>query len=161
MLGFAQRPSATRCAGRVEAWARRAAPGIRAGTRDKLVQLTAGVPDVYQGTESVAVALVDPDNRGPVDVAALTEALARLDAGEGPRDLGEEKLLVTSLALRLRARHPEAFTGPAAGFQPLPSSSGTRWSSRAPSRTARWPSRSRPPGALHGTPGGWVPTRSP
>ncbi len=109
-----------------EAWERRAAPGVRAATLGtKLVQLTLpGVPDVYQGTESVSVALVDPDNRRPVDVEALGEALGRLDAGEGPRDLGEEKLLVTSRALRLRARHPDAFTGLAAGFQPLPSSSG-------------------------------------
>jgi (1->4)-alpha-D-glucan 1-alpha-D-glucosylmutase len=38
----------------------------------KLLQLTApGVPDVYQGDEDTFVALVDPDNRRPVDWAAL------------------------------------------------------------------------------------------
>ncbi|MCW2990067.1 MAG: treY, partial [Solirubrobacterales bacterium] len=38
----------------------------------KLLQLTApGVPDVYQGDEDEFVALVDPDNRRPVDFAAL------------------------------------------------------------------------------------------
>ncbi|MCV2396313.1 malto-oligosyltrehalose synthase [Actinotalea sp. M2MS4P-6] len=109
-----------------ESWARRTAPGVRAATLgQKLVQLTLpGVPDVYQGTESVSVALVDPDNRRPVDHAALSDALTRLDAGEAPRDLAEEKLLVTSRALRLRRAHPEAFIGPQSGYLPLPSSSG-------------------------------------
>ncbi|MDX6640661.1 MAG: (1-_4)-alpha-D-glucan 1-alpha-D-glucosylmutase, partial [Solirubrobacteraceae bacterium] len=38
----------------------------------KLLQLTApGVPDVYQGDEDEFLALVDPDNRRPVDWAAL------------------------------------------------------------------------------------------
>ena len=38
----------------------------------KLLQLTApGVPDIYQGDEDEFVALVDPDNRRPVDFAAL------------------------------------------------------------------------------------------
>ena len=38
----------------------------------KLLQLTSpGVPDVYQGDEDEFVALVDPDNRRPVDWAAL------------------------------------------------------------------------------------------
>ena len=36
----------------------------------KLVQLTMpGVPDVYQGCELAGLALVDPDNRRPVDFA--------------------------------------------------------------------------------------------
>jgi (1->4)-alpha-D-glucan 1-alpha-D-glucosylmutase len=38
----------------------------------KLLQLTSpGVPDVYQGDEDEFIALVDPDNRRPVDFAAL------------------------------------------------------------------------------------------
>ena len=47
------------------------APTIRATTlASKLLQLTLpGVPDVYQGNEIVAPALVDPDNRRPVDYA--------------------------------------------------------------------------------------------
>ena len=52
-----------------------------------------GVPDLYQGTESQSLSLVDPDNRRPVDFAAMRrlldeireaspeEALARADEG--------------------------------------------------------------------------------
>jgi (1->4)-alpha-D-glucan 1-alpha-D-glucosylmutase len=71
-----------------------------------------------------AVALVDPDNRRPVDHAAIAARLARLDEGAGARDLADEKLLVTSRALRLRRDLPEAFTGPGAGITPLPHSTG-------------------------------------
>jgi (1->4)-alpha-D-glucan 1-alpha-D-glucosylmutase len=67
----------------------------------KLIQLTApGIPDVYQGTELWDDSLVDPDNRRPVDFAARRTALASLE---------HPKLRVTSAALRLRRRRPEAF----------------------------------------------------
>ena len=106
-------------------WERRTADGVRAailGTA--LVQLTLpGVPDVYQGTEVPVVALVDPDNRRPVDFESLAAALDRVDA-EGPRSLADLKLLVTSRALRTRRAHPAAFIGEQAGYQPLPCSSG-------------------------------------
>jgi (1->4)-alpha-D-glucan 1-alpha-D-glucosylmutase len=86
----------------------------------KLLQLVLpGVPDVYQGTELVDLSLVDPDNRRPVDFAARREALARLDAGQAPADLDEEKLLVTSRALRLRRDRPGWFTGEDAVHEPL------------------------------------------
>ncbi|WP_030174868.1 malto-oligosyltrehalose synthase [Spirillospora albida] len=93
----------------------------------KLVQLTMpGVPDVYQGCELTGRALVDPDNRRPVGYGRRLERLERLDAGASPEDLDDEKLLVTSRALRLRRRHqarfgasgrhePVAAHGPAAG----------------------------------------------
>jgi len=107
-------------------WEARTRPAVRAallGT--KLVQLTLpGVPDVYQGSEVDRPALVDPDNRRPVDVAPLAARLERLDSGAGPRDLSDEKLLVTSRALRVRRDLPEAFVGPDAGFVPLAHSSG-------------------------------------
>jgi (1->4)-alpha-D-glucan 1-alpha-D-glucosylmutase len=75
-----------------------------------LLQLTMpGVPDVYQGCESICSALVDPDNRRPVDFADHRTRLARLDAGATPSTLAEEKLLVTSRALRLRRDHPHWF----------------------------------------------------
>src|SRR5690606_20383259 len=96
----------------------------------KLVQLTLpGVADVYQGTEVPTVALVDPDNRRPADTAALAAALRRLDeAGAADRLAGatptEEKLLVTSRALRLRRARPEAFVGERAGYVPVPTSTG-------------------------------------
>ena len=70
-----------------------------------------GVPDVYQGDELEALSLVDPDNRRPVDWEARREALARLRAGEAPRDFGERKLDLIRRALALRARRPAAVRG--------------------------------------------------
>ncbi len=107
-------------------WRDASAPAVRQATLAmKLVQLTIpGVPDVYQGNETVAPSLVDPDNRRPVDFDAHREALERLDAGARPRTLAEEKLWVTACALRLRRDRPDAFIGPAAGYKPLAASSG-------------------------------------
>ena len=108
-------------------WAATVAPSVRATSLGiKLVQLTMpGVADVYQGTELFVPTLVDPDNRRPVDAVDLHERLARLDAGSRPRDLGEEKLLVTSGALRTRRRFPDAFVGPDSGYRPVAASSGS------------------------------------
>ncbi|AKT50311.1 malto-oligosyltrehalose synthase [Arsenicicoccus sp. oral taxon 190] len=76
----------------------------------KLLQLTMpGVPDVYQGCETVNQSLVDPDNRRPVDYADLSARLERLDGGATPADLHDEKLLLSAAALRLRRERPEAF----------------------------------------------------
>lgn len=87
----------------------------------KLLQLTMpGVPDVYQGTEIVDLSLVDPDNRRPVDFDHRRRLLARLDAGARPTCLDEEKLLVTSRALRLRRDRPHAFVGEDCTYAPLP-----------------------------------------
>ncbi|MEU4193235.1 malto-oligosyltrehalose synthase [Kribbella sp. NPDC026611] len=96
---------------------------VRAATLgQKLVQLTMpGVPDVYQGTELVDLSLVDPDNRRPVDYQARIDRLKRLDEGGKPEDLSDEKLLVTSRALRVRRQYPEAFAG---SYTPLPTSNG-------------------------------------
>lgn len=109
-----------------ERWELRTREAVRAATLGTtLVQLTLpGVADVYQGTEVPAVALVDPDNRRPVDHAALAARLARLDEGAGARDLADEKLLLTSRTLRLRRDLREAIIGPEAGFVPLAHSSG-------------------------------------
>ncbi|MFC5753313.1 malto-oligosyltrehalose synthase [Actinomadura rugatobispora] len=85
----------------------------------KLVQLTMpGVPDVYQGCELTGLALVDPDNRRPVDYERRRERLARLDGGGEPRDLDDEKLLVTSRTLRLRRERPGWF-GEGGGYEPV------------------------------------------
>ena len=107
-------------------WVTRTRTGVQAATLGtKLVQLTLpGVADVYQGSEIPALTLVDPDNRRPVDHVALAARLARLDTGAAPRDLADEKLLVTSRALRLRRDLPEAFVGAGAGYSPLPTSTG-------------------------------------
>ncbi|MGI5165071.1 malto-oligosyltrehalose synthase [Spirillospora sp. CA-253888] len=89
----------------------------------KLVQLTMpGVPDVYQGCELTAPALVDPDNRRPVDYGRRRARLTRLDSRHGaPRDVDDEKLLVTSRALRLRRDRPEWFLpfGGSADYAPV------------------------------------------
>ena len=87
----------------------------------KLVQLTMpGVPDLYQGCELTGWALVDPDNRRPVDYARrrtiLTALDSRIEPGIEPLTLDEEKLLVTSRALRLRRLHPDWFES---SFTPL------------------------------------------
>ncbi|GAA6527218.1 malto-oligosyltrehalose synthase [Intrasporangium sp. DVR] len=90
----------------------------------KVVQLLMpGVPDVYQGTELVDLSLVDPDNRRPVDHAERSRRLARLDHGDPPSDLDDEKLLVTATALRLRRERPGIFVGPHAGYVPLAATS--------------------------------------
>ncbi|MEW2480266.1 malto-oligosyltrehalose synthase [Mycobacterium sp. NPDC049093] len=76
----------------------------------KLIQLTApGIPDVYQGTETTEDSLVDPDNRRPVDHAALRGAVERGD---------DDKLRVTMAALALRRARPQTFL--AGGYTPLP-----------------------------------------
>jgi (1->4)-alpha-D-glucan 1-alpha-D-glucosylmutase len=85
----------------------------------KLLQLTLpGVPDVYQGCEAVDLSLVDPDNRRPVHHDELHDRLERLDGGGRPHDLDDEKLLVTSRALRLRRAHPAELDG-TAEYEPL------------------------------------------
>jgi (1->4)-alpha-D-glucan 1-alpha-D-glucosylmutase len=91
----------------------------------KLVQLAMpGVPDVYQGCESLALSVVDPDNRRAVDFDDRRRRLARLDSGERPKDLSDEKLLVTSTCLRLRREHPGWFVGPGATYAPVATTTG-------------------------------------
>ncbi|WP_460368333.1 malto-oligosyltrehalose synthase, partial [Actinocorallia lasiicapitis] len=99
--------------GGVAELAARLAPYERSNVlSQKLVQLTMpGVPDVYQGCELTGYALVDPDNRRPVDFARRRALLAALDSGVPPATLDAEKLLVTSRALRLRRARPGWFTG--------------------------------------------------
>ncbi|USQ84096.1 malto-oligosyltrehalose synthase [Streptomyces phaeoluteigriseus] len=96
---------------RVAALREALAPHIRANVLGAaLAQLTMpGVPDVYQGTESEYLALVDPDNRRPV----------RFPPGDAGTEDAGTKGAVTAVALRLRRRHPDAF-GAAATYEPLP-----------------------------------------
>ena len=69
-----------------------------------LLKLTApGVPDVYQGDELPLLALVDPDNRRPVDFELRRRLLGSPD--EPP------KLRLIRETLALRARRPAAFAG--------------------------------------------------
>ena len=97
----------------------RIAPDARVNSLGaKLVQLTMpGVADLFQGCELTGLALVDPDNRRPVNYERRRRLLAALRADQDQMaGLDAEKLLVTSRALWLRRDHPEWFTG---GYTPL------------------------------------------
>ncbi len=74
-----------------------------------LLKLTCpGVPDLYQGDELPFLALVDPDNRRPVDWEARRRALQATDP--------LAKLDLIRRTLELRARRREAFAG---AYEPL------------------------------------------
>lgn len=85
-------------------------PGLSNALAQKLLQLTMpGVPDVYQGQEVTAPALVDPDNRRAVDFGYRATILAS--------DLSDSvvaqypKWKVTAETLRLRRERPASFAG--------------------------------------------------
>jgi malto-oligosyltrehalose synthase len=102
-----------------------------------------GVPDVYRGTEVWDDSLVDPDNRRPLDHAALARALQRAESTTGTgqawwegaafadrvaelRDSwqdGAVKLHVTRTALHLRRSAPSLF---ARGTASAPTALGSR-----------------------------------
>ncbi len=89
----------------------------------KLIQLTMpGVPDVFQGCEIGRLAVVDPDNRRPVDWTDRALRLSRVLDDEPCFDLDDDKIRVTALALRARREHPAAFVGPDATYAGLPTS---------------------------------------
>jgi (1->4)-alpha-D-glucan 1-alpha-D-glucosylmutase len=85
-----------------------------------LLKLTApGVPDLYQGTELPSLALVDPDNRRPVDFDAAAAKLDEIEAAAGDDIAGAmlngwqdgvNKLFVTWKLLQLRRQHPHLFS---------------------------------------------------
>jgi len=76
---------------------------------------TPGIPDIYQGDELAFRALVDPDNRRPVDWKWRRAMLSRLQGGSPP-DAQTRKLWLTMRLLQLRIRRPQAFAG---AYQPL------------------------------------------
>jgi (1->4)-alpha-D-glucan 1-alpha-D-glucosylmutase len=99
-----------------------AIPGIYNSLAQVVLKVTApGVPDLYQGTELWDFALVDPDNRRPVDYGERRARLAELADLQGealheriaaacarPAD-GALKLLVTMRALGHRRRHRDLY----------------------------------------------------
>ncbi|MFN2433222.1 MAG: malto-oligosyltrehalose synthase [Gemmatimonadota bacterium] len=104
-----------------------ARPGLWNALARTLAHLAApGVPDLYQGDELWNFALVDPDNRRPVDFARRQRCLGEVEAGfaaggqerraflrrlvEAPED-GRVKLHVVRRALAARTADPELFTG--------------------------------------------------
>ena len=105
-----------------------AAPLIDAGRVAALgmlaLELTApGVPDIYQGGELWDLALVDPDNRRPVNYDERRRLLAEAVHMDAPtawkrRAEGLPKLWLVHHALDIRARHPQAF-GRGAGYRAI------------------------------------------
>jgi (1->4)-alpha-D-glucan 1-alpha-D-glucosylmutase len=97
--------------------ARLAAAGERVALAQLVLKLTApGVPDIYQGDELDYRALVDPDNRRPVDSGRRLSALARLKSGAAPDSFALRKLWLLWRLLRLRAERPGPFAG---SYEPL------------------------------------------
>jgi (1->4)-alpha-D-glucan 1-alpha-D-glucosylmutase len=96
---------------------RRLSPlGDRISLRMLALKLTVpGVPDIYQGDELGFRALVDPDNRRPIDWEWHKAMLARLQGGSPP-DAPTRKMWLTKRLLQLRIRRPRAFDG---GYEPL------------------------------------------
>ncbi|MEV7772005.1 malto-oligosyltrehalose synthase [Kitasatospora sp. NPDC086791] len=100
---------------RIEGRVHALAPYARSNTlAAALLHLTVpGVPDLYQGSEEPLYTLVDPDNRGVVDLGALAVRLTD-SAAARPGDLAREKLHLTTTALHLRR------SGPLGPYRPLP-----------------------------------------
>ena len=89
-----------------------AAAGELHALRQTALKLTVpGVPDIYQGDELVALALVDPDNRRPVDWARRRELLAAARDGGAPEGRTDASCWLIRELLALRARRPDAFAG--------------------------------------------------
>jgi (1->4)-alpha-D-glucan 1-alpha-D-glucosylmutase len=117
------------------------------------LKLTApGIPDIYQGDELPYHALVDPDNRRPVDWEGHQALLARLMGGSQPV-AQTRKLWLTSRLLTLRIRRAEAFKG---GYDPLPAGDRAIAFVRGGAVVVVVAIRPGPPrGDLHGPGGRW------
>ncbi|MGP0037991.1 MAG: malto-oligosyltrehalose synthase [Solirubrobacteraceae bacterium] len=90
--------------------------GDRAALGQLVLKLTApGFGDIYQGDELPFRALVDPDNRRPVDFDWHQAMLRRLMGGAAPV-LQTQKMFAILRLLGLRARRPAPF---AAGYEPV------------------------------------------
>ncbi|MGZ4168848.1 MAG: malto-oligosyltrehalose synthase [Solirubrobacteraceae bacterium] len=111
-----------------------------------------GVPDIYQGDEMPLNALVDPDNRRPVDWHWNETMLGRLAGGAQPEP-SIRKLWLTTRLLGLRIRRPGAFSG---AYEPLTSSPTTVAYRRGDEVLVVVTTRPGPPeGSLDGVQGRW------
>lgn len=74
-----------------------------------------GVPDTYQGTEAMTLALVDPDNRRPVDFAANAAALRDVENGAAFANAlasaheTKAKIWLTAKLLQIRGEMSDVF----------------------------------------------------
>jgi (1->4)-alpha-D-glucan 1-alpha-D-glucosylmutase len=94
-----------------------AVEGDRVAFAQLVLKLTApGIPDIYQGDELPYLALVDPDNRRPVDWDWRQAMLRRLVGGSPPTGEARKLFLILRL-LGLRGRRPDAFLRGA--YEPL------------------------------------------
>jgi (1->4)-alpha-D-glucan 1-alpha-D-glucosylmutase len=109
-----------------------------------------GVADCYQGTELVALSLVDPDNRRPVDYALRCRLLTQPTG-----DLDSEKLQLVTTALRLRLDHPEWFLE-GSTYEPLSSAEGTLAFTRSGQVVVAVPLRGGVAGAVELPDGDWT-----
>jgi (1->4)-alpha-D-glucan 1-alpha-D-glucosylmutase len=102
-----------------------ASRALRTTLGQLVLKLTApGVPDTYQGDELEFRALVDPDNRRPVDWELRHERLDHLlGGGLSGESLGDRKLWITARLLAVRNRRPDIFGLPYAegAYAPLES----------------------------------------
>jgi (1->4)-alpha-D-glucan 1-alpha-D-glucosylmutase len=121
--------------------------------RTAALKLTSpGVPDIYQGDELPLFALVDPDNRRPVDWQWNETMLGRLAGGAQPEP-SIRKLWLTTRLLGLRIRRPAAFSG---AYSPVPAGETTVAFLRGDEVLVAVATRSGPPdGALEGVSGRW------
>ncbi|HLY47758.1 MAG TPA: malto-oligosyltrehalose synthase [Solirubrobacteraceae bacterium] len=102
--------------------ARVAIAGQTAALKQLVLKLTVpGVPDIYQGDELEYRALVDPDNRRPVDWDLRQAMLRRLMGGSPVVDENRKLFLILRL-LGLRARRPKTFS--AGGYEALDAGAG-------------------------------------
>lgn len=96
-------------------FARTLEPFIRAGKVNALSQTLAKltgsrVPDLYQSAELEDLSLVDPDNRRPVDFAALDQMLEQSSGSPPPDPMsGRFKQWLVARCLSCRADHAELF----------------------------------------------------
>lgn len=115
----AQAPELLRSVRSFVAWI--APAGAANGLSQTLLKLTLpGVPDVYQGSELWNLAMVDPDNRQPVDYAhrqALLQVEQPLEALLEAWRTGAVKQRLIARVLRLRRELPALFAE--ADYRPL------------------------------------------
>jgi len=127
--------------------------GDSVALRTLALKLTSpGVPDTYQGDELPLFALVDPDNRRPVDWQWNETMLGRLAGGAQPEP-AIRKLWLTTRLLGLRIRRPDAFAG---AYDPLRAPDTAVAFTRGGEVLVAVATRSGPPdGAVEGADGRW------
>ena len=102
--------------------------GMVNGLAQTLLKMTCpGIPDFYQGSELWHLALVDPDNRRPVDFDLCRRLAGALSNGALPADPtrwrdGAIKRELIRRTLALRRRHPMLFA--AGAYRPLAARGG-------------------------------------